>query len=203
MFELSMSYIYRPGNLPDEQPVLNVLWSGEKFLEAKGLAERIFQLMGIDFRLALETSTTPAGTRYTNQSLILGEYASLGILDPEFLYKLGANAPITRLYINIAKMVAMAKPHNSYVPVPKHPPSVEDLAFIVPDRFKIGPLIKSLKHADPKIYDVTILDMHENTRTLHITYLDPEKTLTGEEIAPIREKLLSLAKKKFGIVLKE
>jgi phenylalanyl-tRNA synthetase beta subunit len=49
---------------------------------------------------------------------------------------------------------------------------------------------------------VRLLDVHEDTRTLHIVYLDPEKTLTSEEITPIRKKLLDLAKKKFRIVLK-
>jgi phenylalanyl-tRNA synthetase beta chain len=202
MFELSMSYVYQSGNLPDEQPVLNVLWSGEKFLEAKGLAESIFELMGIDFQHILNTSTENPSSRYTDQRLSLGEYASLGIVHPDLLHAQGTNMPITRLYINIGKMVAAAQPRRTYIPVPKHPPSVEDLAFTVPDKFAVGPLIEALKHVDPHVCDVTLLDVHGNTRTLHITYLDPKKTLTNEEIAPLREKLLECAKHQFKISLK-
>ena len=201
MFELSMSYIYQEKNLPKEQPVLNVLWSGEKFLEAKGLAENIFRLFGVRFQP--DSDTIPKATRYSQSHLKFGEYASLGVLKPEFTQKLGAIVPITRLYINIGKMAHDAKPKSTYIPIPKHPASTEDLAFIVPDTFQVGPLIDTLKYADSKVFDVNLLDVYDTTRTLHITYLDPSKTLTSEEIAPIRAILLDIAKKKFGITLKE
>ncbi len=202
MFELSMSYVCQNGDLPEEQAVLNVLWTGEHFLEAKGLAESIFLLMGVDFQQVLEKNSAPVATRYTEKHLILGDFASLGLLRPDFLHALGTNTPITRLYINITKMVHAARPHHSYVPVPNHPASVEDLAFIVPEKFSVGPLISALKQAHPFVSGVSLLDVHDNTRTLHIVYLNPQKTLTSEEILPVREKLLTVARQKFGVSLK-
>lgn len=201
-FELSMSYIYRTNELPLETPVLNVLWAGEHFLQAKGLAESIFARMGIDFDDAAEKSSEHESSRYTDVSMKLGDYASVGILDPSFIEKLGTKVPITRLYINIAHMVRDAHPHKQYIPIPKHPPSVEDLSFVVPDKFAVGPLITALKHADAAVFDVTLFDVHESTRTLHITYQDAKKTLTSDEISVIRQKLLRVAKKKFNLDLR-
>ena len=202
-FELSMSYGYRKNDVPLETPVLNVLWSGDKFLEAKGLAEAIFSLFGIDFQKAMQSEGAKPGVRYTDKYMQLGDYASFGVLNPELLAKLGTYTTITRLYINIKKMISEAQTKKQYIPVPNHPPSVEDLAFVVPDRFSVGPLITELKRIDPHVRDVTLLDVHGQTRTLHVTYLDPKKTLTSEEISRVREKLLTIAETKFGVHLKE
>jgi len=41
LFELSMTYVFRPHDLPVETPVLIVAWTGHKYREAKGLAEAL------------------------------------------------------------------------------------------------------------------------------------------------------------------
>lgn len=202
VFELSMSYIARPGDLPEEKPVLNVLWTGERFLEAKGLAETIFGLMGMDIGALTAGEDPQTATRYTGEHLRLGEYASLGILDPAFTAKLGARTPVTRLYINFGKLVSEARPVARYVPIPKHPPSSEDLSFVVPERFEVGRLLQTLSEAHPFVYRVELLDVHGNTRTVHVTYLNPEKTLTSGEITDIRNKLLAAAREKLHVSLR-
>lgn len=172
-FELSMSYEYRRGDLPLEKPTLVILWSGQKYFEAKGLAEAIFDLFGISFDL--------------------NSYGSIE-------QKRSDN--VTMLCLDFAKLVANAKPAKTYTPIPKYPPIVEDLAFIVPNQFEIGPLLTALKSVHPLIYSVTLLDVHENTRTVHIEYLDRNKNLTDEEVRPIREKIIRLAEENFILTLK-
>lgn len=201
-FELSMSYIYRHNDLPLETPVLNVLWTGERFFEAKGLAESICTLMGIEFTPAVPKGETAEQSRYTQTHLTVGDYLSVGILNPELTRKLGANAPITRLYMNISSMVKDARPGKRYVPIPKYPPVVEDLSFIVPERFAVGPFISALKAAHPLVSEVGLLDVHGNSRTFHITYQDPNRNLRDEEVMPVRKKLIDLAAHKFGVSLK-
>lgn len=202
VFELSMAYTYRPNDLPREKPTLIVLWSGGKFLEAKGLAESLFDLMGLDFQKAEAEHHPHMHNWYTQKSMTMSAYGSLGELNTGILDKFSIKRPMTRLYLDFGLMAAHAKSNRQYIPVPKHPTSGEDLAFIVPDTFAVGPLITAFKEADPLISDVTLLDIHDSTRTLHITYMNPKKTMTNEEITPVREKLLALAQKKFGISLK-
>lgn len=197
-FELTMSYLHRTNDLPKEVPVLNVLWLGDKFFEAKGLAETLFDFFGIAF----QPDTAHTSDRYTEKSLKIGDYASMGVLKQDFLRKLGTDAVVTRLYINIEKMVRDAKPVKQFIPIPKHPPIVEDLSFVVPERFIIGPLISALKSAHPLVASVELLDVHENSRTLHITYQDPKKNLTNEDIIPVRDRLVEIASQKFGLSLK-
>src|SRR3989338_2706360 len=80
LFELSMIYKYRPNDLPIEEPSLVVVWSGDKFLEAKGLAEALFLFLGIPFPLLIEKSSHL--TWYTDKALALGDYGALGVMDP-------------------------------------------------------------------------------------------------------------------------
>lgn len=172
LFELSMIYEYRPGNLPNEKPMLLTAWTGEHFYEAKGLAEAILQLFGIP----------PAH---------LKDYGSVDVAEK-----------VTILELDVAKLVASAKPQKTYIPIPKYPPSYEDLAFILPPQTPVGPMITTLKSAHPLVTDVSLLDQYETTTTFHITYLSPEKNLTTEDTRPLREKLIALAKQKFGAELK-
>lgn len=173
LFELSMIYQYRHKNLPLEVPTLVVVWSGKKYFEAKGLAEALFDLFGIPFPDKLDSYGSITNER-----------------------------EITVLYLDFAKLISNAKTTKTYIPIPKYPPIIEDLAFIVPDRFEIGPLVSTLKTIHPFVHNVSLLDVHENTRTVHIEYLDRNKNLTDEEVRPIREKIIRLAEEKFGLTLK-
>ena len=200
LFELSMIYEWSPGNLPKESPILIVVWSGNHFLEAKGLAESLFSLLGIpmpdpDPKQLLDWKNP-------NIRLSLGAYGSVGLLRDDLQHTIGISTPITVLDLNVAKLVANAHPQKTYIPIPKYPPSYEDLALVLPTQTAVGPMISTLKSAHPLVTDVTLLDQYETTTTFHITYLSLEKNLTTEDIRPIREKLIALAQTKFNAQLK-
>lgn len=206
IFELSMTYEYRNNNLPLEKPALIVAWAGRKFSEAKGLAQAIFELFGIDFP---ETLNNPAKPRarydqivFDNAYLSLGDFGSIGEIKQEILANLEIDKSITRLYLNFNQLVAHANPIKKYIPIPKFPPIIEDLAFILPAQTPIGPLIAVFKQVHPIIEDITLLDSFGDTRTLRITYRDLNKNLNDNDVRPIREKLISLAKEQFNANLK-
>lgn len=175
LFELSMIYEYREQNLPLERPVLCVGWTGLKFLEAKGLAEAIFKLFGIPFPEAL------------------GEYGFVNEIQDQ---------SITILYLYLDIFVKNASLKRVFTPISKYPSVMEDLAFLVPEKFAIGPLMTAFQKAHTLVESVTLLDAHEHTRTLHIVYQNKEKNLTSEDVLPVREKLIKLAEQSFGVTLK-
>ncbi len=200
IFELSMDYYYEPNNLPDERPTLTIAWAGHKFLEAKGLAEVIFTILGIDHQK--DQAKPKSMDWYGNIYLQLGNYGSVGEVNTDLLTKLEIHTPVTMLELEFDLLVQHAHPKKIYHPIPKYPPSFEDLAFVVPDKTPVEPIIEAMKQVNPLIVDVSLLDSHENTRTFHITYLSQEKNLTSEDLHPVREKLISLAVQKFGVTLK-
>ena len=200
LFELSIVYRFRPNDLPQETPSLIVVWTGEKFREAKGIAEALFQLFGVP--VPLSTESDKQGLKvYTDQHLSYGSFGSVGVVHPELLAKMNIHTPVTRVYLDIFELVKHANPIRKYVPIAKYPPIIEDLSFIVPEGFQVGPLIEVLSRVHKLIESITFLDAYENKRTFRVTYSDPTKTLTGMDIAPIRQKLIEYAGEKFGAMV--
>jgi phenylalanyl-tRNA synthetase beta chain len=195
VFELSMRYVWRPNDLPNERPVLLIGWTGHKFREAKGLAQAIFTLFGLKH---LSSDKPKPLQWYGETHLQLGEYGSVGEVTEQLLNKLGIHEPITMLDLEIDTLVKNADRSKTYHPISKYPPIVEDLSFIVPAGFQVGPLIDVLSRVHKLIESITFLDAYENKRTFRVTYNDPTKNLTGMDVAPIRQKLIEYAGEKFG-----
>ncbi len=196
LFELSMDYYWREKELPYEKPILVVAWTGHKFREAKGLAEKIFALFGISYPPNVDK---PKALNWYNEvRLQLGKYGSVGEVNDRLLSALNIHQPVTMLDIEIDELVHHANPARKYIPFSKYPPIVEDLSFIVPQGFQVGPLINVLSRVHTLIESITFLDAYENKRTFRVTYSDPTKTLTGLDVAPIRQKLIEYAGEKFG-----
>ncbi|KKU86947.1 phenylalanine--tRNA ligase subunit beta [Candidatus Gottesmanbacteria bacterium RIFCSPLOWO2_01_FULL_48_11] len=202
LFELSMTYTYRPNELPIETPVLIVAWTGHKFFEAKGLAQAIFSLFGRPLPESPIHDKQKLHNWDDKMRLLLGDYGSISEVNPELLTKLEIDQPVTIFWVHLDELIKNAQQNKTFHPIPKYPPIVEDLAFAVPPNFMVGPVIEALKKIHPLVSGVTLLDIYNDTRTFHITYLNPKKNLTDEEVTPIRKKLIACALA-FGAVFKE
>ncbi len=199
LFELSMTYAYRKNNIPLEESTLIVAVSGGRYGKLKGIAEEIFSFFGIQFPQTID----PATDYYqSNRSLRLGNFGQLGEIDLTLLSKLGINKPVTVLELSIDQLVKHAHPVKQYKPIPKNPASYEDLAFVVPAKTHVAPMIATLKTLDPLIENVTLFDSYNNIRTFHITYQSDTKNLTSEDISKVREKTIKHMKKEFNATLK-
>jgi phenylalanyl-tRNA synthetase beta chain len=201
LFELSMRYEYRENNLPDEKPTLLVAWTGEKFQEAKGLAESLFAIFGIKDYSPSDQIATPSDQN-TRTTLHLGGYGKISIVAPELLTSMGIQGHITLLGLQFDLLVKHANPAKTYIPIPKYPPIIEDLSFTVIGNPAVQSMIDELSKQNKLIHSITLLDTYKNSRTFRITYLDLEKTLTVDDVKPIREKLISTAEQIFNATLK-
>lgn len=198
VFELGSRYIFRPNDLPKEKPMLLVAWTGQKFRGAKGLAQALLALFGLKYSPVDKTKVLPW---YSDTHLQLGEYGSVGEVHTHLVNRLHIHCPVTVLEIDIEALIKDAIVSKIYHPVSKYPPIIEDLSFIVPQGFQVGPLIDVLSRVHKLIESITFLDAYENKRTFRITYNDPTKNLTGMDVAPIRQKLIEYAGEKFGALV--
>jgi len=99
----------------------------------------------------------------------------------------------------------MAKDANEikkYQAIPKYPPIIEDLSFIIPEKTYIGEVMKAIKTTSLIIQNVELIDSYENTRTFRITYQDAKKTLTDKEVEKIRKKIIETLKNKLELKFK-
>ncbi|HSW47736.1 MAG TPA: phenylalanine--tRNA ligase subunit beta [Candidatus Saccharimonadales bacterium] len=104
--------------------------------------------------------------------------------------------------IDYTELTKKSKAYRTFIPVPKFPPVIEDMAILAPSNISIGDIIKTIKKQSNLISEVSILDKYEQTRTFHIVYQSTERNLTGKEVGEIRVKILKALKDKHGAKLK-
>ncbi len=199
IFELAMTYNYRKADLPIESPILLVLWTGNHFLEAKGVAESIFEYLGIDFP---KPDTKHLLDWYANIKLSLGKYGSLGLVDVNLLDKLGIKKEVTVLELDFSQLVAHAKPLKTYRPIPKYPPAIEDLTFELPPHTFVGEILNEIKSISPQISQVELRDLYENNATFRIYYLGRKQQISADQVAYLRKQIISSIRHKFSANLK-
>ena len=89
-----------------------------------------------------------------------------------------------------------------YKEIPKYPPIIEDLSFVVPQKTYVGEIIRIINKTDPIIEKIELIDSFDKNRTFRITYQDSKKTLTDKEVEKIREKIIKNLKSKLKLELK-
>lgn len=177
-----------------------------------GVLEGLMTALGIDSQSLPIDITSKMGHPSLDQAMegkllvdqkaktICGQF---GKLDESITRELGISVPlfVAELWLDSISKSKRALP-QPYVIAPAYPPYIEDLAFVVTDQTQVGELMAKLKAVDPKISVVTLLDNFKNTRTLRIVYELRDRSLSADEIRPVREKLIKLAEEKFNAKLK-
>lgn len=100
--------------------------------------------------------------------------------------------------LNFSELSKKVSAKRTFIPLPKYPPIIEDLAFIVAQKHETKEIINAIKKASHLIANVELLDRFESTRTFHIIYRHPKQNLTNDEVAKIRSKILRILKEKFN-----
>ena len=102
-------------------------------------------------------------------------------------------------------------PELQYVPIPRFPSISRDIALVVDKEVTAGTLEKIINNAGGKLLkEVHVFDLYEGEHmdegkksiAFSLTYLDPEKTLTDEEVVRAHEKVLTALKDKAGAELR-
>lgn len=105
--------------------------------------------------------------------------------------------------LNFTELITKVNPQKKFVPLPKYPPIVEDLAILASPRHPTGNIIEAIKRTSPLVTSVSLLDQYETTRTFHIIYQHRKRNLTASDAAKIRKKIVKELRDKFNAKLKE
>lgn len=212
IFELANIYLPQKNQLPDEVSTLTAAVTGVKdnFFYLKGVLEGIFkelQVANFEFvRYPFEKTFYGKIFHPTKTAEILIRNNPVGVLGeikPTVATRFGTDKKIVILEINLEELIKFISPPKKYVPLPKYPAIIEDLAFVIQPRTEIGKIVQLIKQISSIIQSVEFLDSYNHTRTFRITYQSQKKTLTDKEVEEIRNKIIKKVKEKFGAVLKE
>jgi len=112
------------------------------------------------------------------------------------------NGRVTIFELDFGKLTKEATKLKKYQPLPKYPPIIEDLAFVVPEKTPVGELIQLIKSISSIIQSVKLIDSHQQTRTFRITYQSLKKTLNDKEVKKIRDVIIKKVEESFSAHLK-
>lgn len=193
LFELGKIYKGSSIDKFEEQYWLSAVVSADRFFEAKGVTESLLTQLGINYQIT-PSAKDPIGWSHPGRTadITSGEHhlGAVGELHPSLLSRFGIKNRVVGWYLNYALLEKLANPKRTYHPVPKYPAVVEDISLIIPEKILYFDLIETIELSSKLVSSIQLLDTHENTKTLRITYLDPSKNLTDPEVAQIKSKFL-------------
>lgn len=184
IFEMANTYIKRQKNLPLEVLTLSGILKkeGASFFEVKGIVEELFNDLGIIRYEFKKSESGGVGADIYTWGVKIGE---IEVLDRN----------IIDFELNFDQIVKYALLKKTYTPLPKFPSAIENLRIAVSSDNEYATIVKTIQSASKLVRSVELLDTYENKKTFRIVYQSNEKSLTNQEIAEIREKIISVLKK--------
>jgi phenylalanyl-tRNA synthetase beta chain len=199
LFEVARVYL-SDGDLPNER--LHVAGIAEGgFARVKGVVEALYEALRAKPRFERaehplfhpgKAARTAAGT--------------LGELHPRVLAgEWGA------FELDLAALFAESPELATYEDVITYPPVRQDLAFVIPEELEAGELIDAAREAaGPELREIEVFDVYRGDQVgegkksiaLRVAFQSPERTLSDEDAAALRERIVSELRRRFGAELR-
>src|SRR5581483_6245107 len=200
LFEIARVYLPSEGPLPDEHVRVAGICEGA-FAHGKGIVEALYRALKAG--LAVErgdhelfhpgkTARSPAG--------VFGE------LHPALLEGVwsGFELDLDALFASVAGPVR-------YEDVITFPGVRQDLAFVVPEEVTAARLVEAARRAGgPELREARVFDVYRGAQTgegrkslaIRVLFQSPERTLTEEDAARLRERIVSALATELGAELR-
>jgi phenylalanyl-tRNA synthetase beta chain len=198
LFEIAR--VFRPdGKLPDEHVHLAGIVEGG-FGRAKGAVETIYDAAGVTPRF--DRATDPLF--HPGKAARTGE-GSLGELHPTLLEGVWGG-----FELDLELLVAAAPGDAQYEDVVSFPPVKQDLAFAVEEDVPAGDLVDAARAAVPELREMTPFDVYRGEQVgagrksiaFRVAFQAADRTLTDEEAAGLRGRIVAALKERFGAELR-
>jgi phenylalanyl-tRNA synthetase beta chain len=199
LFEQAHVYLPTGEQLPEERWHVGGVADGG-FLFAKGTVEGLYEALGIvpSFSPADDLPIPGRGAR-TEEGWVVS------VRDPELpgewgAFELDADALVDR----VPELVV-------YEDVITYPPVRQDLAFVVPDNVTAGELEAAAREAaGPELREFRAFDVYRGEQVgegrksvaFSATFQSPERTLTDEDAAELRRRIVSALEERFSAQLR-
>ncbi|MGY4689269.1 phenylalanine--tRNA ligase subunit beta [Salibacterium sp. K-3] len=230
VFELGSVFIGEPGGIltqqPTEKSVLAAavtglwdshLWQGEKkkadFFVVKGVLEGLFEELGA--ASAVEFVRSGHAELHPGRSADIyldGTYAGFtGQVHPTVEKEWDIKETYV-FQIDLDLLLAREASPLFYQTVPRYPAVTRDIAVVVDDDTAAGRVERIIREAGGNllhqtalfdVYEGDKLDPGKKSLAFSLVYLDPERTLTDEEVAETHNNVLSRLEKEVNAELRK
>jgi phenylalanyl-tRNA synthetase beta chain len=223
LFEVGKIYLGRDKAQPDERDTLCAVMGGlrnEKswqenrehldFFDAKGIAEGLLGKIGLGARFE---SARDEGLHPSQQAGVMVQNARIGVMGqihPRVLTGFEISETVFLLELDLKSVLKLAGVDKIYLPLPKYPSIVRDLALTVPASLAHDQ-IESAIRVFPLVEEVQIFDVYageqvssgKKSMAYRLSFRSPDHTLTDEEANQVQQQILTRLNQQFGAVLRE
>jgi phenylalanyl-tRNA synthetase beta chain len=191
-------------------------WKGEKkkvdFFVMKGILENLFAELCVNNVISYKATNIeglhPGRTAgiYANETLI----GFMGQLHPD-VEKTYSGKETYVFEISFSELTSLNFEQNKYSVIPRFPAMARDIALVVDKKVSHSDLITVIVNiGKPLLKDVKLFDIYEGDKlpegkksmAYSLVYMDPERTLTDEEVVKVHTKVLNALESELGAVLR-
>jgi phenylalanyl-tRNA synthetase beta chain len=200
LFEIARVYLPTGRELPEERWRVGGIASGG-FARAKGAVETLYEALKVD----LEVEQAPQPFLHPGKAARV-EAGWLGELHPALL---AGSWGIFEL--DLATLFAAVPDVVHYEDVITYPPVRQDLAFVVDEDVPAGALIRAAKEAaGDELREMRPFDVYRGEQVgqgkksiaFSVAFQSREKTLTDEDAAALRTRIVTALQSRFGAQLR-
>lgn len=225
LFELAKTYVPQPeADLPREETWLVGVMCGVRaeaswhtppeevdFFDLKGVVEKLLE--GLLVReVSFSGEGVPAYFRYGAAVQAGGEVLGwLGELLPTIGERLDLEGKLFVFLLNFDTLCTRAEPFPLYTPLPRYPAVYRDVALVLPESVPAARVVQALyRHGAPWLEEARLFDIYrgqpipagKRSLAFHLTYRDPERTLTDEAVDRRHEALVKALAEELGAELR-
>ncbi len=200
LFEIAHVYLPTGEALPDEPWRLGGIVRGG-FYRAKGAVEQVFGALKLEpqfERAAHPFMPSPAS------AVVDGGWVTQ--LDPRLL-----DGEWAAFELDLAELFAHVPERVLYEDVITYPPVRQDLAFSVPEDVSAGELVAATREAaGPELHEMRAFDVYRGEQVgpgrksiaFAVTFQSPERTLSDDDAARLRNTVVEALRARFGAELR-
>ncbi len=202
LFEIARVYLPQGSELPAEQVHVGGIVEGG-FARAKGVVETLYEALRVELRI--ERAANAAAHLYPGRAADVGE-GWLGELHPSLLEGVWGV-----FELDLAPLLAASRDPVQYEDVVTFPAVKQDLAFAVDESVAAGDLIAVAREAaGPELHELRVFDVYRGEQVgegrksiaLAAAFQSPERTLSDEDAAEIRGRIVAALAERFGAELR-
>ena len=219
IFEIGKSF-FKDNDTYKEKLNLAILLSGNYYLDIKktkvdfyilkGIVEELLDFLGFNGRYSFQIGNVPKELHPGQSAIINVQGNNLGIIG-----KLHPNVTKKDVYvfeIDLDKLLSLHPSRMSYKDIPKYPAIIKDVAFSVDKNIYSEDIEKVIKKAGGKlltnieVFDVYVgenISSNEKSIAYKLTFQDPSKTLTDEEVMALFNKIIEEVQTKCNAKLRD
>jgi phenylalanyl-tRNA synthetase beta chain len=227
LFEMGKVFLKQEGvsTLPEEREYISGALTGRwqsgswqqaslpiDFYGVKGLLDGLFDRLGLTERVTYQPAERKGLHPGRTASILLDDQVIgfLGQVHPE----LQASWDLTNTVVfecDLTTLLTAEVAPVTFVSLPRYPSITRDIALVVDTTILAGELEKVILQAGgPLLKDAHLFDLYKGEHlepgkkslAFSLTYYNPEKTLTDEEVGEVHEKVLAAVHEKLGAVLR-